>query len=92
MEEKKLNVYPDFINYFNAIYNYSSSEMSSEKFEQWNSTLDNIIKKYNNKRVQDFLKVSNNLFLDGTIYVTSRTQKLLLDGKFLKKKILIFSL
>ena len=75
MEEKKLNVYPDFINYFNAIYNYSSSEMSSEKFEQWNSTLDNIIKKYNNKRVQDFLKVSNNLFLDGTIYVTSRTQK-----------------
>ena len=25
--------------------------------------------------MQDFLKVSNNLFLDGTIYVTSRTQK-----------------
>jgi len=75
MEEKKLNVYPDFINYFNAIYNYSNSGMSSEKFEQWNSTLDNVIKKYNNKRVQDFLKVSNNLFLDGTIYVTSRTQK-----------------
>ena len=75
MEEKKLNVYPDFINYFNAIYNYSKSRMSSEKFEQWNITLDDIIKKYNNKRVQDFLKVSNNLFLDGTIYSTSRTQK-----------------
>ena len=75
MEEKKLNVYPDFINYFNAIYNYSNSGMNSEKFEKWNSTLDNVIKKYNNKRVQDFLKVSNNLFLDGTIYLTSRTQK-----------------
>ena len=59
MEEKKLNVYPDFINYFNAIYNYSNSGMSSEKFEKWNTTLDNVLKKYNNKRVQDFLKVSN---------------------------------
>jgi hypothetical protein len=75
MLEKKLRVYPDFISYFDAIYNYSNSGMSSEKFQKWNNILDNVIKKYNNKRVQDFLKVSNNLFLDGTIYVTSRTQK-----------------
>ena len=71
MLEKKLRVYPDFISYFDAIYNYSNSGMKSENFEKWNNTLDNVIKKYNNKRVQDFLKVSNNLFLDGTIYVTS---------------------
>jgi hypothetical protein len=75
MIEKKLRVYPDFISYFDALYNYSNSGMSSENFEKWNIVLDNVIKKYNNKRVQNFLKASNNLFLDGTIYVTSRNQK-----------------
>jgi len=75
MLEKKLRVFPDFISYFDAIYNYSNSGMSSEKFIKWNNILDNVIKKTTNKKVQEFLKVSNNLFFDGTIYVTSRTQK-----------------
>ena len=75
MLEKKLRVFPDFISYFDAIYNYSNSGMSSDNFTKWNNILDNVIKKSTNKKVQEFLKVSNNLFLDGTIYVTSRTQK-----------------
>ncbi len=75
MLEKNLRVFPDFISYFDAIYNYSNSDMSSDNFIKWNKTLEKVIKKYNNKKVQNFLEVSNNLFLDGTIYVTSRSQK-----------------
>ena len=33
MIEKKLRVYPDFISYFDALYNYSNSGMSSENFK-----------------------------------------------------------
>ena len=75
MLEKKLRVFPDFISYFDAIYNYSNSNMSSDNFVKWNNTLENVVKKCNIKKVQNFLEVSNNLFLDGTIYVTSRSQK-----------------
>ncbi|MAE15140.1 MAG: hypothetical protein CL821_06070 [Crocinitomicaceae bacterium] len=75
MVSKGLRPYPDFFSYFNAIYYYSDSKMSAENFEKWQNVLDQLLKKATNKRIQQFLKVSENLFLDGTIYLTSRSQK-----------------
>ena len=74
MVSKGLRPYPDFFSYFNAIYYYSDSKMSAENFEKWQNVLDQLLKKATNKRIQQFLKVSENLFLDGTIYLTSRSQ------------------
>ena len=75
MVSKNLRVSPHFLSYFNAILYYSESNMSKENFEKWQNVLDMLLKKSNNKRIEQFLKISENLFLDGTIYFTSRTQK-----------------
>ena len=75
MVSKNLRVSPHFLSYFNAILYCSQNEMSKEKFENWQNVLDILLKKANSKRIEQFLKVSENLFLDGTIYLTSRSQK-----------------
>lgn len=75
MQDKKLRTYPDFILYFDAIYHYSNSEMSLDNFEKWQNVLDNIIDQYSKDNIHDFLSVSKNLFLDGSIYLNSRSQK-----------------
>ena len=75
MVSKNLRVSPHFLSYFNAILYFSQNDMSKEKFENWQNVLDILLKKANSKRIEQFLKVSENLFLDGTIYLTSRSQK-----------------
>ncbi len=75
MRSKQLRLVPHFLSYFNAILYYSQNEMSIEKFENWQNVLDILLKKANSRRIEQFLKVSENLFLDGTIYLTSRSQK-----------------
>ena len=75
MRSKQLRLVPHFLSYFNAILYYSQNEMSKEKFENWQNVLDILLKKANSRRIEQFLKVSENLFLDGTIYLTSRSQK-----------------
>ena len=51
-----------------------------------------LLKNATNKRIQQFLKVSENLFLDGTIYLTSRSQKAATRWKYQEKIVLTFNI
>ena len=49
MGEKRLRASPDYVNYFNAILNFSNSGMDPNKFEEWQGVLDKILNKSSKK-------------------------------------------
>ena len=73
MGEKRLRASPDYVYYFNAILYFSSSGMDPNKFEEWQGVLDKLLNKASKKRITDFLKNSQYLFKDNSIYVGSLT-------------------
>ncbi len=73
MGEKHLKAYPDYKNYFSAIYQFASSGKTPKNFEDWASTLDRVLNGRDKKRMSNYLKTSNFLFSDNSIYVASLT-------------------
>ena len=62
MGEKHLKAYPDYKNYFSAIYHFASSGKTPKNFEDWQSTLDRVLNGRDKKRMSNYLKTSKFLF------------------------------
>ena len=74
MGEKGLRVNPDYLSYFNALLYLSQAGLNVKTFEDWQSTLDKVLNKLSKKRISEFLKTSENLFKDNTIFMAGTTK------------------
>ncbi len=70
MLTKRMKPYPYFQGYFNTLVNCIQSKHSFENFENWQLCVDKILTSKSNRGVQEFLNMSENLFLDNTFYKT----------------------
>ncbi|MBM77940.1 MAG: hypothetical protein CL846_05620 [Crocinitomicaceae bacterium] len=71
MAQKGLKPYPDFKNYFTAIYSYAKSGKTPKDFDDWQITLDKVLNGRNKKKMSDYIKTSNYLFSKKSIYIAS---------------------
>ena len=74
MGEKGLRVKPDYISYFNALLYFAQAGLDAKKFEDWQSALDKVLNKLSKKRISNFLRVSEHLFKDNSIFIAGTTK------------------
>lgn len=68
MLARRLKPYPYFYGYFNALVNSLTSKHDPEDFENWQRCIDKILKGKSLRGVQEFLDISESIFLDNVFF------------------------
>ena len=74
MGDKALRVRPDYMSYFNTIFYYAEAGVDVKTIEDWHYVLDKVVNKLSKKRISNFLKTSENLFKDKSIFIAGTTK------------------
>lgn len=70
MLAKRMKPHPYFYSYFNTLLGAIEAEKPAEIFENWQETVDKIMKAKTNHGIQEFLEMSENIFRDHAFYKT----------------------
>lgn len=70
MLAKRMKPYPYFISYINTVVNAIKAQQYGENFENWQACVNKMLEGKSFRGIQDFLEMSENIFLNNTFYKT----------------------
>ena len=74
MYEKKMRAFPEFRNYLYSVGSFVvNKDSADESFDQWHSTLFELLEDRGRRNFSRFLDFSNNIFLDNSLSVSPST-------------------
>ncbi len=74
MLKKKMKAIPNFRNYLSAIMSFNNTSQTPESFKAWQASLAKLISKSSSTLFVDYLDISNNLFTNNVLYLSSTTK------------------
>lgn len=68
---KKLHAFPELYGYLLSAHSFVKTNQPTESFESWHNTIDQLLNSKNVRKFQEFIKVCEGFFTDGSIYIAS---------------------
>lgn len=82
MQKKRMNAFPNFKDYVEAILSFLNASKTASEFDQWSELIEKSVTKISNQRFVHLLNFSQNFFEKQSIYYTDAVNWSFFNGKY----------